>query len=293
VSTPSVSSRSTHPPRLALVLGRGGVRSAAAIGVAQVLRDAGLQPDLIVGCSSGAIFGATIAMGISPASALELATRLWSQDLTQQRRWRGYLQLLAPRWAGFGDGFSLRSEKRIAQRLREAFGTRRIEDLRTPLRIAATEAVTGKAVTLTHGPLAAAIQASIAVPFLFPSVNFDGRQLIDGVVSDPLPLGTARDAKVVVALGFRGAMPRRVDRPSRLVARVSTALINSVYDARLEAAQERGQHLIELRLDLPQRVGLWETAALPLAYEAGQRAAEAALSDIRQAAAGSAQRRAA
>jgi NTE family protein len=275
-------------PRLALVLGSGGVRSAAAIGIADVLRRAGLRPDLVVGCSSGAIFGATVALDIPAGEALRLATSLWSQDLTQRKRWRGYVQLVAPRWAGFDENFSLRNEHAIARRLEEAFGQLGFDDLKTPLRVTATDAASGAPVVLTHGPLARAIQASIAVPFLFPSVAIDGRRCVDGVISDPLPLRAAADADVVLALGFRGRMPRRVNRASRLVAQISTALINNLYDARLDAARAHGQRLIELKLAMPRDVGLWDTAALPEACQAGARAAEAALPAIERAMAASA-----
>jgi NTE family protein len=270
-------------PRLALVLGSGGVRSAAAIGIAHVLAGGGMRPDIVVGCSSGAIFGATVALGLSAEHALRLTTQLWSQDLTEQKRWRAYLQLVAPRLAGFDEGFSLRSTTLIEQRLHKVFGHLQLEDLRTPLRVATTDARTGDPVTLTRGPMARAILASLSVPFLFPSVEFEGRRLVDGVVSDPLPLAAAQDADVVLVLGFRGAMPRRVNRASRLVAQVSTTLINNLYDARLDAARERGQRLIEIELDLPARVGLWDTAALPEAYMSGVRAATAALPAICQA----------
>jgi NTE family protein len=268
-------------PRLALVLGSGGVRSAAAIGIGDVLARAGLRPEFVAGCSSGALFGATVALGLSPEMALRLATSLWSQELTGQKRWRGYAQLVAPRAAGFdARHFSLRSEQLIVERLDTVFGHLHIEELRTPLVVAATDAASGTPVRLTRGPLARALQASMAVPFLFPSVEFEGRQLVDGVVSDPLPLAAAESAQVIVALGFRGAMPRRVDRASRLVAQVSTALINNLYDARIEAARARGQRVIALELDLPARIGLWETAALPAACDAGRRAALAALPEI-------------
>jgi NTE family protein len=60
-------------PRLALVLGSGGVRSIAAIGIADVLAREGIRPDLIVGCSSGALFGALIAMGMTSDEALRTA----------------------------------------------------------------------------------------------------------------------------------------------------------------------------------------------------------------------------
>lgn len=84
---------SSSSPQLALVLGSGGVRSIAAVGVAEVLTAAGLRPDLIVGCSSGALFGATIALGMTSHQALQAAMALWSAELTRQRRWRAYAAL--------------------------------------------------------------------------------------------------------------------------------------------------------------------------------------------------------
>lgn len=265
---------------MALVLGSGGVRSIAALGIAEVLAAEGIRPDLIVGCSSGALFGATLALGLSSREALDIATRLWSADLTQQHRWRAWAQLLAPRWFGFDAGFSLRDDRRIEQRIRRAFGDWRLEELHTPLRVVATEARSGERVVLRHGALAPALRASIAVPLIFPSVEIDGRRLVDGVVSDPLPVAVASDAAVVLTLGFKGTMPRRIDRPSRLVAQASTALINNLQQARIEAARSAGQRVLEIELGLDRHVGLWETRAMTYLFEAGRRAARAQLGAI-------------
>ena len=234
-------------PRLAFVLGSGGVRSIAAVGIADRLAREGITPDVVVGCSSGALFGATIAMGMTSDEALRSATALWSAELTQQRRWRSYAQLIAPKLAGFGVGFAMRDDRLIAQRIARAFGDLRLEDLPTPLRVAATDAATGNAVVLRRGRLVEALRASMAVPFIFPSVEVEGRRLVDGVISDPLPIGAASDAQVVIALGFRGAMPRRVDRVSRLVAQTSTTLINNLMQARLAVARAAGQRLHQHR----------------------------------------------
>ena len=211
---------------------------------------------------------------------MRLATTLWSAELTEQRRWRSYLQLIAPKLAGFGAGFSLRDDRLIVQRITRAFGGDRLEALPTPMRVAATEAATGLPVVLSQGSVVDALRASMAVPILFPSVVIDGRPLVDGVLSDPLPIAAAADARVVVSLGFHGSMPRRVDRFSRLVAQTSTTLINNLMHARTDAAQAGGQKVIGLELDLDRHVGLWETSAMPYLFEAGWRAAEARLLDI-------------
>lgn len=276
-----------HPPArghghhpLALVLGSGGVRSIAAVGIVDRLAREGIRCDLVAGCSSGALFGALVALGLPSDEALRLATTLWSADLTQQHRWRAWLQLAAPRLAGFDDSFALRDDRRIAERLRQAFGDMRIEDLPTPLRIAATDAATGAPVILDRGPLVPALRASMAVPLVFPSVQVGLRRLVDGVISDPLPLAAAADARAVIALGFHGTLPRRIDRPSRLVARTGTTLINNLMLARLAAARAGGQRIVSIELVLDRHVGLWQTDALPYLFAAGQRAAQARLDDI-------------
>lgn len=268
--------------KLAFVLGSGGVRSAAAIGIAEVLTREGMQPDLVVGCSSGALFGATLALGLPPGDALRMATDLWSVELTEQRRWWAYAQLLAPRLTGFDAGsFALRDDRLIRQRLEQAFGGLRIEDLRIALRIVAADASTGKAVVLSHGPLVPALRASIAVPLVFPSVDIDGRRLVDGVIVDPLPLAAAKDAGAALALGFEGSMPRRLNNAARLMAQASTAMINNLQHARTEAARASGQRLHCFKLQFARRVGLWDPEALAYVHQAGRRAAQADLPALR------------
>jgi len=73
------------------------VRSIAALGMVEVLQREGLVPDLVVGCSAGAMFGALIATGHNADEAVRIATRLWSADVTRQRRWRAIAQMLWPR----------------------------------------------------------------------------------------------------------------------------------------------------------------------------------------------------
>jgi NTE family protein len=270
---------STNPqarPRLALVLGSGGVRSAAALGITEVLAREGVSFDLIVGCSSGALYGAAIAIGMSHAKALTL----WSSELTEQRRWRAYAELLAPRFFGFGAHFSLRDASLISARIRHGFGGWQLESSPTPLRVVTTDASTGECVVLTRGSLADALCASIALPFVFPSVAIDGRRLADGVLSNPLPVSVASDARATITLGFRGVMPRRIDRPGRLLAQVSTTMINSLQQAHVSAARAAGQRVLGIELDLDARIGLWQASAIPRIYEAGRRAAQLRLPEI-------------
>jgi NTE family protein len=146
--------------------------------------------------------------------------------------------------------------------------------------VAATEAASGDPVVLTRGRLVDALRASMALPFIFPSVEIEGRRLVDGVISDPLPVAAAADAQAVITLGFHGAMPRRIDRPSRLLGQISTALTNNLLQARVMAARAAGQRVLNIELLLDRRVGLWDTSAMPYLFDAGRRAAEARLPQI-------------
>jgi len=107
------------------VLGSGGVRISAALGLVEVLTQEGLAPDLVVGCSAGALFGAPIAAGHPADDASRLATTLWSAEVTRRRRWRAIPQMIWPRLARFGPDFALRDDRLVRQRLTQAIWWKR------------------------------------------------------------------------------------------------------------------------------------------------------------------------
>jgi NTE family protein len=267
-------------PRFAVVLGSGGVRSIAALGMVDVLVREGLTPDLVVGCSAGAMFGALIAAGHSATEAVRIATTLWSPEVTRKRRWLAIPQMLWPRLGRFDADFALRDDGPVMQRLEQAFGDVRIENLGIALRVATTDAATGQRVVLDQGPLVTALRASIALPFMFAPVHIEGRRLIDGFVADPLPVSAAFDADAVVALGFESPMPYRIDGPSRMLAQVTSSLTNNLMQARLAEAKAGGARLLSIVPKLERRVGLFDTEAMPYLVDAGRRATEAMLPNI-------------
>lgn len=267
-------------PRLALVLGSGGVRSIAALGMVEVLAREGVAPDLIVGCSAGALFGALISLGHASSEAVQIATSLWTAEVTKQRRWRAIPEMVWPRLGRFDADFAMREDRLILARLRTAFGDARLENLRLPLRVTATDAATGDAVVIRQGDLVDALRASIAMPFMFAPQQIEGRRVIDGFVSDPLPVSAATDASAVIALGFDAPMPHRVNGPSRLLAQVTSSMTNNLMRARLDAAELAGMRLLRVVPQLQRRVGLFDTEAMPYLVEEGRRATEAMLPSI-------------
>ncbi len=176
-------------PKIALALGAGGVYGYAHIGVLQVLEEHGLRPDLVVGCSIGAVIGALYGAGLSSRQLEMLGTHLrrshWL-DVTMTRM-------------GVVSGQRLEGVLRLLTR------DRRLEDLDPPLAVVATDIERGRKVVFTRGPAATAARASSAIPGIFSPVRLGESLLVDGAVIERVPVDTARslgaDRVLAVALG--------------------------------------------------------------------------------------------
>jgi NTE family protein len=179
--------------RVALVLGSGGARGYAHIGVIDVLRERGYEIVGISGSSMGALVG-----GLQAADKLDEYSD-WARSLTQ----RAVLRLLDPSIASAG---VLRAEK-ILDAVRDILGDVCIEDLPIPYTAVTTDLIAGKSVWLQRGPVDAAIRASIAIPGVITPHVLDGRLLADGGILDPLPMApvAAVNADLTVAVSLGGS----------------------------------------------------------------------------------------
>jgi NTE family protein len=172
----------------AFVLCGGGNLGATQVGMLQGLLETGIEPDLIVGSSVGALNGAFLA-GKPTMDRVEALTELWSRI-----RRRDIFPFRAPRLVAgmmgrrnhFFDPGPLRSFL-----LRLPFGFDRLEASAVPLHVVTTDLETGCPVVLSTGVAIDALMASAAIPGIFPPVRIDGRRLIDGAVSANAPVAQA------------------------------------------------------------------------------------------------------
>ena len=273
-----MSSSNSHQLKVSLVIGSGSVKCAAAIGVAKVLGEAGIGIERVVGCSAGAIFGTLIARQLNLEDARAQTLKLWTQRLTARRNNRAILSAIAPRFFGFSmTKFGLRDDALIHQRLKEAFGDDKIEDTPIPLHITATDFNTGEMVELSSGPIWQAIRASVSIPFAFAPVEIDGKVLVDGYVSDPLPISVAikHGARVIVAVGFENPMQTRINSAGRFAFQLSALLANNLLlRARLSFhSMAHHSEVITIIPEFNQRIGLFDTGKVPYIIEAGEAAA--------------------
>ena len=183
--------------KIGLALGGGAARGWSHIGVMRVLSEAGIVPDVIAGCSIGAVVGGCYAAGkLDELEAFALS-------LTKRR----VMGLLDFHFAGSGLIAGGRLQKLLDQDLTD----RRVESLPTRFCTIATELVTGHEIWLTRGPLVQAMRASYALPGIFDPVLIGGRWLMDGALVNPIPITAARalGADIVICVNLNSEVRAR------------------------------------------------------------------------------------
>ena len=176
-----------HRPRTAFVLGGGGNLGAVQVGMLQALLERDITPDVLVGCSVGALNAAAIAAQPS-LEGVERLRQTWLDPLTGQVFSSG--ELTGP-WLLFKKGRSMVGNERIRALVESTIEQRRFEEFDRPLHVVATSLRTGRPAWFDRGPVVEPILASAALPAVLPPVEIDGEAFIDGAVVDNVPISRA------------------------------------------------------------------------------------------------------
>ncbi|HSM91771.1 MAG TPA: patatin-like phospholipase family protein [Anaeromyxobacteraceae bacterium] len=177
-------------PRVALVLGGGAARGFAHVGVLRALEQEKIPIDLVVGTSVGSLIGALYAADRNSFELEWTAFQLEKEDLFDY----GVMNVVT--------GMSFAAGDRLERWLTEKVRVKNIEDMKVPFAAVATDLNWGSKVVIDRGPVARAVRASSAIPGVFPPVQHMGKILVDGGVSDNIPISVARQkgADLVVAV---------------------------------------------------------------------------------------------
>jgi len=179
-------------PRIGLALGSGAARGWSHIGIIEALAEAGVTPDIVCGCSIGALVGAAYVAGQLPAL----------KDFAQSLTWREIAGMLDVQLSGGG----LIGGQEIVALLRKMKISAPIATYAKPYAAVATDLETGREIWLREGPIEEAVRASISIPgILSPSLHA-GRLLVDGGLVNPVPVSVCRalGADVVIAVNLNG-----------------------------------------------------------------------------------------
>jgi len=233
--------------RIGLVLGGGGARGGAHLGVLEILEELRIPVDCIAGTSMGALVGGAYAAGVSPKDIEKLVGEAdWigmfddtagRQSVNLRRkeledRFYSGLELGVSK-----DGIRFREGALAGEKLklffnrlvRTEYGERTIEQLQLPLAIIATDIGTGTRVSIRSGNLTSAMRASMSVPGLMAPVQRDGQKLVDGGLTDNLPIEEVKrlcnpDVIIAVNVGSPLLKPEEVTSAVTVLAQVVNLL---------------------------------------------------------------------
>ena len=215
-------------PKICLVLSGGGARGAAHVGVLKVLEEYHVPIDCIVGNSMGALVGASYATGTSIVEMekiiADISTELLfkekppRKELSMRRKEDDYKTYFGPDFGyndgkvglpkGFVSGVQLET---VLRRLSKAKGFRHFDDLSIPYRAVATDLVTGKVVVFSEGELANVMRASMSVPVAVAPVEISGKLLVDGMLTQNLPVetGLSMGPDIIIAVNVGTPLLKR------------------------------------------------------------------------------------
>ncbi len=271
-------------PKIALVLGGGGIKPYSAIPLLKFLNSNQIDIDILVGCSGGAIGSAMIASGYSPEDMISFISSRVRKKIFRP----DYKAIAAVAGLPFGrmdKERALIKPDSIRKLFRELFGSRRIEDPGIKTILQATDFQTGEGVGLEKGDLADCVYASSAIFPLLPAIKIEGRWLFDGVFSAPVPVLQAvrHKADMIIVMDFLEKLS-----PNPKGYYETTLHYGKIYAKTIAASQTcltlnltEGE-VIYVKVVFDKYISIWDTEKLPVILEAGEIALEKVKGEILQ-----------
>lgn len=173
-------------PKIALVLGSGGTRGFAHLGVVSVLEENDINYDTIAGCSVGSMVGALLAFGLKAKKIYDITVGLGRDT---------WIKFVVPK-------MGLVSTKNMFEIINILVKNQSFDKSIKKLYIVSTDLEEGKEIIFTKGNVAEAVCASSAIPAVFEAVDIDGKLYVDGSVMDPLPVSalSKNDADIIIGV---------------------------------------------------------------------------------------------
>jgi NTE family protein len=265
-------------PKVALVIGSGGLKCAAALGIFEALEKENIGIDMVVGCSGGAIMGGFIVTGRSSTETIDLVNKMWDPKIVQQFRFKKILKLIFPKLLKFDETFGLTSDASMVNQYENAYGeSTSFSDTKIPFYCVATDIRTGEAAVISEGRVADAVRMSSGFPILFEAIEHKNMFLLDGGLSNPLPVDVAikEGANIIIAMGFENPKLPNVIGIGSFISQMFNILTNQLLS--LKMAFYTHAHHSEIVVIIPEfdeNISLTDVHKLPAIIEQGQIEAE-------------------
>lgn len=252
---------SKKKPVIALVLGSGGARGYAHIGVIEVLEQHGIRPDFIVGTSAGSIVGSIYASGKSAIQLRQIALDMKVGDV---RDFKIGMK-------GFFDG------QKVEDYVNKQIDQTPLEKMKIPMYVVATELKNGEKTIFNYGNTGQAVRASVSIPSMFIPTKIQGKEYVDGGLVSPVPVDIAKQlgADIVIAVDI---LAQPVNTETTNVWGLFNQNIN-IMQNRL-AAEELKNADIVIQPDLREKAHIFDVKGRQDTIQAGIDAANQRMHDL-------------
>ncbi|HQW52854.1 MAG TPA: patatin-like phospholipase family protein [Acinetobacter sp.] len=264
VKQPFVAIKQQKRPVVALVLGSGGARGYAHIGVIEVLEQQGIHPDFIVGTSAGSIVGSIYASGKTAAELHDIALNLKPNDVRD----------VDVSLKGFFNG------QKVENYINRQVNNTPLQNLKIPMYVVATELKNGEKTVFNYGNTGQAVRASTAIPSMFVPTKIGDTEYVDGGLVSPVPVQVARDlgADIVIAVDI---LAQPIHTETSNVWGLFNQNIN-IMQGRL-AEEELKNADIVIQPDLKEKAHIFDVTGREMAIQAGVDAANEKVADLQLA----------
>lgn len=198
-------------PKIGVVIGAGGLKPAAAVELVSFLDEEGIEVDLVVACSGGSIVAGLWGMGWDAQMMREGYVEAWTRDLFTQIDYRTLLSVANLPFGKYNIDRGLIKPDNIHKAFVKLFGDARLENSNKKTILQATDLFSGENVLLEEGTVKDTVHSSISLFPFMPAYNMEGRWLIDGAYSSPLPILEAvkREMDIIIAFTYEERTTQR------------------------------------------------------------------------------------
>jgi NTE family protein len=264
-------------PKVGVVIGGGGLKCLSAVCLFEFLNDAGIDIDLMVGCSGGAIMAALYGAGYNSAQMRDAITQSLNKKLFSSIDLRSIAGIVGLPFGRFDKSSGIINSAPIRRMYRRIFGDRKLEDLKPETILQTTDYQTGDSVILDKGLVADAVYASgVWFPILSP-ICIDGRWYIDGSYNSHVPVMEAvkRNMDIIIVMMFEEKLDPHPQGFINCYYNVNNTMTRALDRSQMSMSIDLGAYeIVIINVLFDKVIPIWGVDEVPGVLEAGQKAVD-------------------
>lgn len=268
---------SERSPKVGVVIGGGGLKCLSAVCLFEFLAEAGINIDLMVGCSGGAIMAALYGAGYNSAQMRDAITQSLNKKLFSSLDLRSLAGIAGLPFGRFDKSSGILNSAPIRKMYRRIFGDIKLEDLKPEIILQTTDYQTGDSVVLSKGLVADAVYASgVWFPILAP-INIDGKWYIDGSYNSHVPVMEAvkRNMDIIIVMMFEEKLDPDPHGFINCYYNVNNTMTRALDRSQMSMSIDLGSsEIVIINVLFNKVIPIWGVSEVPGVLEAGQKAVD-------------------